>query len=71
MYCAPPFADNQEECGETLSSGDWGGKQKVCSFLIQITDLLNKQGYLSPLLRWLNDASPLHKLLRRFAAVMV
>lgn len=71
MYCVPPFADNQEECGETLSGGDGGGKQKVCSFLIQITDLLNKRGYLLPLLRWLNDASPLHKLLRRFAAVMV
>lgn len=70
MYCVPPFADNQEEYGETLSGGD-GGKQKVCSFLIQITDLLNKRGYLSPLLRWLNNASPLHKLLRRFAAVMV
>ncbi len=48
-----------------------GDKQKVCSFLIQITDLLNKRGYLSPLLRWLNNTSPLHKLLRRFAAVMV
>lgn len=48
-----------------------GGKQKVCYFLIQITELFNKRGYLSPLLRWLNDASPLHKLLRRFAAVMV
>lgn len=70
MYCVPPFADNQEEYGEILSGGD-GGKQKVCSFLIQITDLLNKRGYLSPLLRWLNNASPLHKLLRRFAAVMV
>lgn len=70
MYCVAPFADNQEECGEILSGGD-GGKQKVYSFLIQITDLLNKRGYLSPLLRWLNDASPLHKLLRRFAAVMV
>lgn len=71
MYCVPPFADNQEECGETLSGGDGGGKQKVCYFLIQITELFNKRGYLSPLLRWLNDASPLHKLLRRFAAVMV
>lgn len=40
MLCIPPFADNQEECGETLCCGD-GGKQKVCSFLIQITDLLN------------------------------
>ena len=70
MYCVAPFADNQEECGEILSGGD-GGKQKVYSFLIQITDLLNKRGYLSPLLRWLNDASPLQKLLRRFAAVMV
>jgi len=70
VYCVAPFADNQEECGEILSGGD-GGKQKVYSFLIQITDLLNKRGYLSPLLRWLNDASPLHKLLRRFAAVMV
>lgn len=48
-----------------------GGKQKVYSFLIQNTDLLNKRGYLSPLLRWLNDASPLHKLLRRFATMMV
>lgn len=48
-----------------------GDKQKVCSFLIQITELLNKRGYLSPLLRWLNDASPLHKLLRRFATMMV
>ena len=71
MHCVPPFADNQEECGETLSGRDEVGKQKVCSFLIQITDLLNKRGYLSPLLRWLNNASPLHKLLRRFAAVMV
>lgn len=71
MYCVPPFTDNQEEYGETLSGRDGGGKQKVCSFLIQITDLLNKRGYLSPLLRWLNNASPLHKLLRRFAAVMV
>ena len=48
-----------------------GGKQKVCSFLIQITDFLNKRGYLSPLLRWLNNASPLHKLLGRFSAMMV
>lgn len=71
MYCVAPFADNQEECGETLSGRDGGGKQKVCYFLIQITELLNKRGYLLPLLRWLNDASPLHKLLRRFAAVMV
>lgn len=70
MYCVAPFADNQEEYGETLSGRD-GGKQKVCSFLIQITDLLNKRGYLSPLLRWLNDASPLHKLLSRFATMMV
>ena len=54
-----------------MSGGDGGGMQKVCSFLIQITDLLNKRGYLSPLLRWLNDASPLHKLLSRFATVMV
>lgn len=70
MYCVPPFADNQEECGETLSCGD-GGQAESMLFPDSITDLLNKRGYLSPLLRWLNDASPLHKLLRRFAAVMV